>query len=152
MKQPPADKQELFASMPVPKALLTMAVPTIISQLINLIYNIVTNGYFAVWLIYEWVIRKRYFRIQQTKWFFLFFLRVFRCYLYFLILVKTSNGTKKHEKWKAKKVFLSCFSCFSMLTIINSKQQWFYKYFCCIFKNVYIFALYIIIKKHPNHE
>ena len=34
---------------------------------INLIYNIVTNGYFAVWLIYEWVIRKRYFRIQQTK-------------------------------------------------------------------------------------
>ncbi len=41
MKQSPADKQELFASMPVPKALLTMAVPTIISQLINLIYNIV---------------------------------------------------------------------------------------------------------------
>ena len=33
---------------------------------INLIYNIVTNGYFAVWLIYEWVIRKRYFKIQQT--------------------------------------------------------------------------------------
>ena len=34
-------KQELFASTPVPKALLTMAVPTIISQLINLIYNMV---------------------------------------------------------------------------------------------------------------
>ena len=32
---------------------------------INMIYNIVTNGYFAVWLIYEWVIRKRYFRIKQ---------------------------------------------------------------------------------------
>ena len=35
------DKQYLFASMPVPKALATMAIPTIISQLINLIYNIV---------------------------------------------------------------------------------------------------------------
>ena len=34
-------KQELFASVPVPKALLTMAVPTIISQIINLIYNMV---------------------------------------------------------------------------------------------------------------
>lgn len=34
-------KQELFASTPVPKALMTMAVPTIISQLINLIYNMV---------------------------------------------------------------------------------------------------------------
>ena len=32
---------------------------------INLIYNIVTNGYFAVWLIYEIAIRKRYFRIKQ---------------------------------------------------------------------------------------
>ena len=35
------DKQELFAKTPVPKALYTMAVPTIISQLINLIYNMV---------------------------------------------------------------------------------------------------------------
>ena len=34
-------KQELFASVPVPKALLTMAIPTIISQVINLIYNMV---------------------------------------------------------------------------------------------------------------
>ena len=32
---------------------------------VNLIYNIVTNGYFAVWLIYEWIIRKRYFRIKK---------------------------------------------------------------------------------------
>lgn len=31
---------------------------------INLIYKIVTNGYFALWLIYEWVIRKRYFKID----------------------------------------------------------------------------------------
>jgi hypothetical protein len=31
---------------------------------INLIYTIVTNGYFALWLIYEWVIRKRYFKID----------------------------------------------------------------------------------------
>lgn len=35
------DKREIFASMPVPQALLTMAVPTIISQMINLIYNMV---------------------------------------------------------------------------------------------------------------
>ena len=35
------DKNELFGHVPVPKALLTMAVPTIISQLINLIYNMV---------------------------------------------------------------------------------------------------------------
>ena len=35
------NKQELFASVPVPKALFTMAVPTIISQVINLIYNMV---------------------------------------------------------------------------------------------------------------
>lgn len=34
-------KQELFARAPVPRALLTMAVPTIISQLVNLIYNMV---------------------------------------------------------------------------------------------------------------
>ena len=34
-------RQALFASAPVPRALLTMAVPTIISQLINLIYNVV---------------------------------------------------------------------------------------------------------------
>ena len=31
------DKQELFANTPIPRALYTMAVPTIISQLINLI-------------------------------------------------------------------------------------------------------------------
>ena len=35
------DKTELFAVTPVPKALRVMAIPTIISQLINLIYNIV---------------------------------------------------------------------------------------------------------------
>ena len=35
------DRQEIFATMPVPKALLTMAVPTIISQLVNLVYNMV---------------------------------------------------------------------------------------------------------------
>ena len=34
---------------------------------INLIYNIVTNGYFAVWLIYEWIIRKRHFRITEKN-------------------------------------------------------------------------------------
>ena len=34
-------KQELFATTPVRQALLTMAIPTIISQMINLIYNMV---------------------------------------------------------------------------------------------------------------
>lgn len=32
---------------------------------LDLIYKIVTNVYFAIWLIYEWVIRKRYFRIEE---------------------------------------------------------------------------------------
>lgn len=35
------DKRALFAEMPVPRAIMTMAVPTIISQLVNLIYNMV---------------------------------------------------------------------------------------------------------------
>lgn len=35
-----ADKIQIFEKMPVPKALATMAIPTIISQLITLIYNI----------------------------------------------------------------------------------------------------------------
>lgn len=34
------DKTELFEAMPVGKALLTMAIPTIVSQLITMIYNI----------------------------------------------------------------------------------------------------------------
>ena len=44
MKNTP-DKEALFASAPVSKALYTMAVPTIISQLINLIYNMVDAFY-----------------------------------------------------------------------------------------------------------
>ena len=34
-------KDELFSKLPIPEALFTMAVPTVISQLINLIYNVV---------------------------------------------------------------------------------------------------------------
>ena len=37
----PGNRQQLFAETPVPKALRIMAVPTVISQLINLIYNMV---------------------------------------------------------------------------------------------------------------
>ena len=37
----PESKQQLFAETPVPRALWLMAVPTVISQLINLIYNMV---------------------------------------------------------------------------------------------------------------
>ncbi|MBR6028510.1 MAG: MATE family efflux transporter [Clostridia bacterium] len=40
-KKPQVSKQELFASTPVPRALTAMAIPTIISQLINLVYNMV---------------------------------------------------------------------------------------------------------------
>ena len=39
------DKNELFAKVPVGKALLTLAVPTIISQLISLVYNMVDAFY-----------------------------------------------------------------------------------------------------------
>ena len=35
------DKKELFESMPIPRALATLAIPTIISQMVNLIYNMV---------------------------------------------------------------------------------------------------------------
>ena len=35
------DKRALFEELPIRKALATMAVPTIISQLINLVYNVV---------------------------------------------------------------------------------------------------------------
>ena len=34
------NKRELFEKMPVPKALATLAIPTIISQLITMIYNL----------------------------------------------------------------------------------------------------------------
>lgn len=34
---------------------------------IDMIYKIVTNGYFVVWLIYEWIIRKQYFRIENKR-------------------------------------------------------------------------------------
>ena len=45
MKKNEISKNELFAHMPVHKALAAMAVPTIISQMINLIYNMV-DGFF----------------------------------------------------------------------------------------------------------
>ena len=41
MKKTTVSKTELFASVPVGKALRTMAIPTIISQLVNLFYNMV---------------------------------------------------------------------------------------------------------------
>ena len=41
MKRNAVSKQELFGKTPVAKALFTMAVPTIISQIINLVYNMV---------------------------------------------------------------------------------------------------------------
>ena len=41
MKKNTINKQELFSTVPVFQALVTMAVPTIISQIINLVYNMV---------------------------------------------------------------------------------------------------------------
>lgn len=41
-------KQELFETVPVPKALTTLAVPTIISQLVNLVYNMVDTIYIGM--------------------------------------------------------------------------------------------------------
>ncbi|MCF0201232.1 MAG: peptide-methionine (S)-S-oxide reductase MsrA [Bacteroidales bacterium] len=32
---------------------------------IDFIYKVVTNGYFVLWLVYEWIIRKKYFKIRQ---------------------------------------------------------------------------------------
>lgn len=40
-----SSKKELFENTPVPKAILTLAVPTIISQLISVIYNIADTFY-----------------------------------------------------------------------------------------------------------
>ena len=41
MRKNAVNKDELFARTPVRRALFTLAIPTIISQLINLIYNMV---------------------------------------------------------------------------------------------------------------
>ena len=41
MPKLPADKTELFERTPIPRALMQMAVPTIISQIVNLVYNMV---------------------------------------------------------------------------------------------------------------
>ena len=41
MRKEKFDKKELFETLPVPRALAAMAVPTIISQLITLVYNMV---------------------------------------------------------------------------------------------------------------
>ena len=45
MAKVPADKQAIFESMPIPKALATLAIPTIISQMISVIYNMVDAFY-----------------------------------------------------------------------------------------------------------
>ncbi|MBQ8302488.1 MAG: MATE family efflux transporter [Clostridia bacterium] len=42
------NKRELFEKMPVPKALATLAIPTIISQLITMIYNLADTFYIGM--------------------------------------------------------------------------------------------------------
>jgi multidrug efflux pump len=48
MRREALSKQELFESAPVPKALAALAVPTIISQLVNLVYNMVDTIYIGM--------------------------------------------------------------------------------------------------------
>jgi Na+-driven multidrug efflux pump len=48
MKEKTASKKEMFETMPVPKAIAAMAVPTVISQLVNLIYNMVDTFYIGM--------------------------------------------------------------------------------------------------------
>ena len=55
-------KTALFKTVPVPKALLTMAIPTILSQLITLIYNVADTWFIISYLVYARVIRQ----IRQT--------------------------------------------------------------------------------------
>jgi len=33
----------------------------------GLVYKICTNGYFVIWLLYEWIIRKRYFLFETYQ-------------------------------------------------------------------------------------
>ena len=51
-------KTALFETVPVPKALLTMAVPTILSQLITLIYNVADTWFIISYLVYARMIRQ----------------------------------------------------------------------------------------------
>lgn len=55
-------KTALFETVPVLKALLTMAVPTILSQLITLIYNVADTWFIISYLVYARVIQQ----IRQT--------------------------------------------------------------------------------------
>lgn len=38
-----------------------------LTPIADLWYEIITNGYFVLWIIYEISIRKKYFKIQQTQ-------------------------------------------------------------------------------------
>jgi len=48
MKKESVSKREMFETMPVAKAIAAMAVPTIVSQLVNLIYNMVDTFYIGM--------------------------------------------------------------------------------------------------------
>ena len=48
MREQAAEKKELFESVPVSRALMAMSVPTVISQLINLIYNTADTIYLGM--------------------------------------------------------------------------------------------------------
>ena len=49
------NNEELFRSMPVAQAILTLAVPTVVSQIITIIYNMADT-----FLLASWGIRSRW--------------------------------------------------------------------------------------------
>ena len=61
-------KTALFETVPVPKALLTMAVPTILSQLITLICNVADTWFIISYLVYARVIRQIRQTAQRKGW------------------------------------------------------------------------------------
>ena len=54
------NNEELFRSMPVAQAILTLAVPTVVSQIITIIYNMADT-----FLLASWGIRSRW---QRQRW------------------------------------------------------------------------------------
>lgn len=46
-------KMELLGSVPIPKALLALGLPTIIGMLINALYNLVNFFYFSIFIKLE---------------------------------------------------------------------------------------------------
>lgn len=55
-------EKELFESVPVPRAVATLAVPTIISQVVTMIYNLADTFLSVRSAIRIWWLRYRWYR------------------------------------------------------------------------------------------